>query len=78
MRQELVETFIEKMYPDSEFNIVSYEKMPRFDFNESGQFVEVDSAIFIDMKISNLPVEKYELSVMLEKFTGYEFSITII
>lgn len=77
MRQELVETFIKKMYPDSEFSIVSYEKMPRFDFNDSGQFVETDSAIFIDMKISKME-NKYELTAMIEKFTGFEFRINFI
>jgi hypothetical protein len=77
MRQELVEVFIKKMYPDSEFNIVSYEKMSRFDFNDSGQFVEGESAIFIDMRISGVE-NNYEITGMLEKFTGFEFRINFI
>lgn len=77
MRQELVETFIKTMYPDIEFTIINYEKMPRFDFNESGHFIETDSAIFIDMKISKME-NKYELTAMIEKFTGFEFRINFI
>jgi hypothetical protein len=77
MKQELVETFIKKMYPHIEFTIISYEKMPKFDFNDSGQFVEGDPAIFIDMQILEMD-NKYELTAMIEKFTGFEFRINFI
>ena len=77
MKQEIVEKFITKMWPDNKFEIINYELMPRFDFNESGQFVESDSAIFIDMRMSDSSVNGYEVSITLQKFTGYKFSITI-
>ena len=51
--------------------------MPRFDFNDSGQFVEGESAIFIDMRISGVE-NNYEITGMLEKFTGFEFRINFI
>ena len=40
------------MFPDANIEIISYELMPRFDFNENDQFVETDSAIFMDLKYS--------------------------
>lgn len=65
------------MYPEFEIQIKRYELKPRFDFNEKGQFVEGDSAIFIDI-ITNSSFDEYIVSNELEKFTGYEFSITKI
>lgn len=77
MRQDVVENFIKKMYPDAEFKIVTYNKLPRFNFNKHNQFIEGESAIFIDMKISKVE-NKFELIGMLEKFTGFEFSINFL
>ena len=79
MKQELVEKFLTKMYPDIEIKIISYELMSRFDFNDNGQFVEVDPSIFMDLKILNNENEvQLEITKYLTKFTGYEFSITLV
>lgn len=80
MKQELFERFIKKMYSDTEFNILSYEIMPKFDFNESGHFLEVDPTIFIEMKQKSPKdlIDEYEMAWKLEIMTGYGFSITII
>ena len=78
MKQKIVEEYITKMWSDNKFEIINYELLPKFDFNDSGQFVETDSAIFIDMRMSDSSINGYEVSVTLQKFTGYEFSITVI
>ena len=77
MKQVIVEQFLKTMYPDIEIKIKNYVLMPRFDFNEKGQFVEGESAIFIDVYTNSL-FDEYLVSDELQKFTGYEFSITII
>jgi hypothetical protein len=75
MKQSIVEQFFKIMYPDLDIKIKNYELMPRFDFNEKGQFVEGDSAIFIDV-ITNSLFDEYLVGNELTQFTGYEFSIT--
>ena len=75
MKQSIVEQFFKTMYPDLDIRIKNYELMPRFDFNDKGQFVEGDSAIFIDV-ITNSLFDEYNVGYELTQFTGYEFSIT--
>ena len=53
MRQELVEVFIKKMYPDSEFNIVSYEKI-----NDLGFDTTISLETGIDELIKTIPLIK--------------------
>jgi len=77
MKQEIVEKFINKMFPDAKIEIISYELMPRFDFNDKNEFVEIESAIFMDLKCSGID-ETYLVSKYINKFTGYECSITIL
>ena len=58
--------------------IISYELMPRFDFNENNHFVETDPAIFMDLKYSGDSEIPPRIGYYIQKFTGFECSVTVL
>ena len=73
MRQKLFEKILKKLSPKS--SILSYDVIKRYQLNENQQWVFDTPAIFISITHDSSQ-NLYELSSLLEQFSGMEVNIS--
>lgn len=77
MRQELTEKILNKLIPNTKFEISSYQILPKNYLNNHGEWISDSPAIFIGIKIINEgeDLKKINLTDFLTDMTGFEFSV---
>lgn len=71
MNQDRVEKIVKDLFPELEITIKSFEKLPRFKYNDD-KWVPDRDAYFIGVSGNGIPTN--QINESLTTFTGYEFN----
>ena len=76
MRREIFEKMLNKLYPDSKIEVVSYEILPKNQLSESGEWIPDTPAVFVGIRFKDLDKIDINLTDYFSEFTGFEFSVS--